>query len=676
MRRRLHLIAAFSALAAAALACAFFPFGDGGETEATDTPRPSPVAVTGSPVSPGGSPDEPVQVHGTIPFTSPFFINTLSEPFVLLEDQAGFVERDRRFEFPRESQVLGPVEQVDDQTLSYTLTLPQVPQATLVDVDNDGQEDQGVMVFQVAYWSNTWEDPFLEPRDGRGWSNAYTSAITDPEREDEIIGGTLLIWAPDDGQSFPSGFGPDEKLFTEDDPVTDVPAGYSLVDLEQDPFRIYKEPQPEITLVEGEVAVNDYSDMSYEEAFETLFEKVRVEYPFTEVKNIDWEALHDEFSPRAAEAGSDLEFYDVMYDFAQSIPDGHVGLSLNADHFNQRNAGGFGLVLVELSDGRVIARRVIPGYPADGEGIEEGAEILTWDGSPVSEAIEAEHPYFGPYSTEHHRRIGRIAFLTRVPPNESVTLTYQNPGSSTPTEAEMGSVVEYDSLFESLAIFSTSQLDLPLESRGLDDSGFGYIRVATFSDDYSLMAKLWDRHISDMISAEVPALIIDVRINGGGNGGLALDFVGYLFDEELVVSQRSYYNENSGEFEVEGLPTRIEPGPLHFERPVAIIVGPDCASACEGFANAVQQGGRAIVVGHYPTAGMYGEVGRGQYELPAGISMQFPTGRPETPQGELLIEGVGVVPDVQVPVTEDSALGEEDVLLQAAVEALAEELGR
>jgi C-terminal processing protease CtpA/Prc len=71
---------------------------------------------------------------------------------------------------------------------------------------------------------------------------------------------------------------------------------------------------------------------------------------------------------------------------------------------------------------------------------------------------------------------------------------------------------------------------------------------------------------------------------------------------------------------------------------------------------------------------MYGEVGRGQYDLPGDISLQFPTGRPETLDGELLIEGVGIVPDILVPVTEESALGLTDAVLDAAIDALLDEL--
>jgi C-terminal processing protease CtpA/Prc len=71
---------------------------------------------------------------------------------------------------------------------------------------------------------------------------------------------------------------------------------------------------------------------------------------------------------------------------------------------------------------------------------------------------------------------------------------------------------------------------------------------------------------------------------------------------------------------------------------------------------------------------MYGEVGRGQYEMPGDLSLQFPTGRPETPDGDLLIEGVGIVPDIEVPLTYDSVLGTADAVLDAAVEALLDQL--
>lgn len=126
-------------------------------------PTPTPLIAAPSTVGDAGT-DEPVLVTGTIPFTSPFFMDGIAEPFVLLEDQSGFLARDVTKGFALNGQAIGPVELVEDGLLNYSLPLPAVPQGQLHDVDQDGVEERGVMVFAVAYWSNTWGGPFLEDR--------------------------------------------------------------------------------------------------------------------------------------------------------------------------------------------------------------------------------------------------------------------------------------------------------------------------------------------------------------------------------------------------------------------------------------------------------------------------------------------------------------------------------
>lgn len=633
--------------------------------EPTVTPTPLPLI----PVQPGAAnPNEPVLISGNIPFTSPFFFSGTAEPYVLLEDEAGFVQRNLEFEFPVSGQVIGPVEMAGDNYLTYSLSLPSIPRGTFVDVDNDGETDMGVQVFAVAYWSNTWGDPFLERRDGTGWSTAYTSAITDPDQDYEIVGGTLVVWAPDDQQGFPTGFGADGLLFTADDPTAPIPAGYNLVDLNQEPFRVYKEAQPRIDLYEGAGAVTDLSNMSYSEAFDALFEKASREYPFTAEKGIDWNALYQEFAPRVASARTAADFYRALRDFSWAIPDGHVGISPDPNVFFEEQGGSFGLILSELSDGRVIVTDVLPGLPAERAGIQVGAEIITWGGKPVSQAISEVQPYLGPYSTEHARRLAQVIFLTRVPPDTRVTVSFRNPGASSPTEVTMRAVVDYDSLFQAMPLFDTPLL--PIEARMLEDSALFYIKINTFLDDDRLMAHLWDHIINGLVDNDIAGLIIDIRTNSGGNGALAMNFAGYFYRQEFILSQDAYYNALTGQFEYEELPTRVRPAPVIYDGPIAVLIGPDCISACEWFAYAMTHNERSILVGHYPTAGAAGEVGRGQYDLPDGLSMQFPTGRPETPDGQLLIEGVGVEPDITVPVTEDSVLGRVDTVLNAAIEAL------
>lgn len=639
----------------------------------TNTPTPLPPI----PVNPGvENPDEPVFITGDITYTSPFFTNTISEPFVLLEDQAGFANRDREFQFSLAGQALGPVVVDDDGSVTYALALPAIPQGIQLDVDNNGQDDTGIQVFAIAYWSNIWGGPFLEERDGSGWSTAYVSTITDPEREDEIIGGTLIVWAPDDEQSFPAGFGDDGLLFSDDDPVTAIPAGYNLVDLNEEPFEFSKEARPIISLFEGEIAVNDFSAESYHDAFAALIDKVSREYPFTEEKNIDWQELKNKFSGRIDEAQTEEEFYRAMRDFATEIPDAHVGISFNAEAFYDEAGGGFGLVLAELSDGAVIAKQVIPEGPADQAGIKAGAEIHTWNGMPVRQAVGEVKSLLRSYSTEHHQRLEQLTFLTRVPPKTNVDITFQNPDESQISETRLSAEVEYESLFASLTALSEDEISPPIVGEVLDQSGLGYLKILTFSDDFSLTARIWEHYIEGLIENEVAGLIIDLRNNGGGSGKLATDFAGYFFDEELTLYQSYYYNDLQGEFVESGVPTRVSPGPIHYSGPIVVLVSPDCISACEGFTYALTQNDRATVIGHYPTAGAFGEVGRGQYELPDEITMQFPTGRPETPDGHLLIEGVGVLPDITVPVTRESVMGREDTLLITAVEVLLEQINR
>jgi carboxyl-terminal processing protease len=208
----------------------------------------------------------------------------------------------------------------------------------------------------------------------------------------------------------------------------------------------------------------------------------------------------------------------------------------------------------------------------------------------------------------------------------------------------------------------------------LEDSGLGYLKISTFSDDYNLLASSWDNYIRRLNENEVPGLIIDLRDNSGGAMDLALSFAGYFFDEEIPLYDGYYYSDESGKFESDESPAIMNPAPFQFDGPVAVLVRPYCVSACEGFAYALTQDDRSIIVGSFPTAGAFGEVGRGQYNMPDELSMQFPTGRPLSPEGEVLIEGVGVIPDVTVPVTAEGALGQGDPVLEAAVDALLERI--
>ena len=214
------------------------------------TPTSAPTQAQDGEQTSGG----PQIIAGSVTYTNAFFTSGVAQPLVILEDQGGFVVRDRQFVIPVESQVLGQItSDFYTSPFSYSLTLPEEPNGTLHDVDHDGKEETGVMVFAVAYWTNTWGDPYLERRDlmGGAWSSAYASTrVSDnPEMYLEVFGGKYLVYAPDDQQQFPSDFGTDKKLFTDDDPVIDLPAGWSVIDMDQSPFEIDRSERPTIDLI-------------------------------------------------------------------------------------------------------------------------------------------------------------------------------------------------------------------------------------------------------------------------------------------------------------------------------------------------------------------------------------------------------------------------------------------
>jgi C-terminal processing protease CtpA/Prc len=629
----------------------------------------------------------PVVITGTLTYTNVLFTAGAAQPVIILEDQGGFVVRNEGFLMPTESQVLGQLtSDFYSSPVSYSLALPEVPQGTQNDVDNDDEDDAGVQVFAVAYWTNIFGDPYLEERDlfGGGWSNAYAStrASTDLATDREIVGGKFVVYAPDDQQGFPSGFGEDGFLFTGDEPIVLLPKGYTVVDMDTDPFTFDRSREPVIDMIEPEgAALDDFSGLSYTEAFDAMLEKFREEYAFTEYKGIDWDAMAAEFRPRfeAAEANNDVDAYlFAMRDFVWSIPDGHIatypgGEVIDLDFLNN-TAGGLGMAIGDVEDGRTLVYFLTSGGPAEQAGIELGAEILEINGIPADDAVDAVVPYSSPFSTDINRRLQQLRYVLRSPLDTDFEITYQNPGDE-PQTITLTSVEERDSFSVSSFNRGLSGIELPVEYELLD-SGYGYVKIYSFFDNELLTVQLWERMIQTFNDAQIPGIIVDMRQNGGGNGFLADQMAAYFFQEPLVIGNGAIYDEATGDFFVDpNTPSRfyLPPENLRYDGEVAVLVGPSCSSACEFFAYDMTLEDRAAIIGQYPTGGLGG--GIQDFAMPEGQYVRIAIGRNLDVDGNIIIEGTGVVPTVPVPVTLESLVSGADVVLDAAVAHLNGVLG-
>ena len=656
-------------------------------TGSAETPaEPETEPVTGTPSSPfpaaeivndeGG----PVSISGVVTYTNPFFTMGVAEPVVILEDQAGFVDRNEFFLMPLASQTLGQItSDFFDPPFSYTVSLPIEPQGTYNDVDNDDDQDQGVQVFAVAYWTNTFGDPFLEQRDlsGGGWSTAYASTeVSDnAETEREIIGGKFLIYAADDQQGFPAGFGADGLLFTADDPIVAAPPGYTVVNLDQEPFVFDRARGQVIDLIEPDsTALVDYSDLPYPEAFDSLVDKLSYEYAFTEYKGLDWDALHAQFRPRfeqAQEDGDSLEYLRALRDFSWSIPDGHVSGPTVFDDFREAVGGGLGIAIRELDDGRTIVNYISPRSPAEEAGIELGAQIINLDGRPVDEVVSQAVTYAAPYSTDHFERLEQLRYATRFPLGSLVDISWINPGQQGQQIATLETAAEVDSFNFSSLNAELTGFEQPLEYEMLDDEGLAYVKIFSFSDNELLTIQLWERLMRELNEGGIPGLIVDMRQNGGGSGFLADQMAAYFFDEPLVLGNAGYYDEDLDDFyfDPRGEDRFYLPAEeLRYEGQLAVIIGPNCASACEFFSYDMSLEERSAIVGHYPTAGLGGSVD--QVLMPEDESFRFTQGRAVNAAGEIHIEGIGVQPTILVPIDEAAVLSQGDPLLQAAINSV------
>lgn len=677
--KRFYLVMALVLLVGTVAAVPAFPAVKAATT-ATVTATPAPTATpTQIPETPA-SVDGVQVITGSFTYTNDFYPEEYAyEHAVSLIDMTGFVTRDREWEMPVNVQVLGYLDlDAENNTGTYRLPLPILPKGALDDVDNNTKKDTGVQIFAVEYSPNWLGSPYYAGDDVfKGWPGYLASVKTDSENEDEVTGGKLVIWSPDDKQQFPTGFGTDGLLFTADDPVGPVAQGYSIIDLDKKPFEITRDAFVDIMLYEPEdVAIKDFSTQTYTEAFQNMFDQLKKEYAFNGIigKAPDWDAVYAEIYPRIEQAETDKDAYAyflALRDFSLAFQDGHVSLDggdLSGQYNSQYITGGLGFAVRELDNGKVIVVYVLEGGPAATAGMEVGAEITKFGGKAVSQAIGEVAP-FTPQSTDFGKRFEQTVFLTRGEVGTKVEVIFTNPGGSKKT-ANLTMIQEMDSLYATYLNGYLNQQtadDLPIEYKILD-SGVGYVKVNSNSDDLQLAYRLFERAMKAFTNNGVTDLIIDMRLDFGGT---ALGLAGYFTDQEITMGQLSYYSETTKKFEAEGDPETMTPmlQQYSFDK-MLLLVDQFCYSACELEAYGLSQVPGMIVAGQFPSAGVEAETARGQFSLPEDMTFTAPTGRFTLSDGSIFLEGKGVVPTVKIPVDADTVLATDDAVLKAAEEIL------
>lgn len=166
------------------------------------------------------------------------------------------------------------------------------------------------------------------------------------------------------------------------------------------------------------------------------------------------------------------------------------------------------------------------------------------------------------------------------------------------------------------------------------EPGYAYVRLANFQGDSNgAMAKA----IHDIQTKEVKGLILDLRNNPGGLLEQSVKISDMFIGKELVVkTQGKLADQNVSYYgEAEAIVNRY---------PVVVLVDEGSASASEIVAGALQDHGRALILGAKT-------FGKGSVQsvmpLPDGSGLRLTTARYYTPSGRS-IQAEGIVPDVEV----------------------------
>jgi carboxyl-terminal processing protease len=278
---------------------------------------------------------------------------------------------------------------------------------------------------------------------------------------------------------------------------------------------------------------------------------------------------------------------------------------------------------VSMEDGQLTVVSPIAGSPAEREGVRANDRILEIDGESTTDMSLME-----------------AIMKIRGPKGSSVTLTILHQGEYEPVD------------------ITIVREEIQLESVYLDvlPENIAHLRITHFEADTT---GEFTSALGDALDSGVSGIIVDLRGNPGGYLHIVVDIADEFLDGGIVL----YEADDSGNVMDEYPATA---GGMATEIPLVVLVDNSSASGSEVLAGALRDNGRATVIGTTT-------YGKGSVNilrrLSDGSGLYITIARWLTPNHHL-IEGVGLVPDIVVELTEEDIDVGIDTQLEYAIEYL------
>ena len=351
------------------------------------------------------------------------------------------------------------------------------------------------------------------------------------------------------------------------------------------------------------------------EQFQTLFK------PFWEA----WNLVHENYVDQPVD---DLKLMrGAITGMMESLGDPHTAY-MDPQTFTDANADlsgeyeGIG-AYVDTTNEYLTVISPIPGSPAEKVGIKSGDKIVKINGEDMT-GVDPE--------------LARRKVLG--PAGSVVKLSIARQGES--------KLLEFEITREKIVIKSASGKML--------DNNVAYIQITTFGDKTT--QELTDT-LKELLAKKPKGIIIDLRNNGGGYLQTAVEVTSQFLGKGVVLYEQ-YGDGKRTQYDV-------IPGGMATDIPLVVLINEGSASSSEITAGALQDTGRAKLVG----VTSYGK-GSVQNWIPLADSqgaVRITIAKWLTPN-ERTIHGKGLTPDVVVEMTAEDFKAQRDPQLDTAIATL------
>lgn len=434
--------------------------------------------------------------------------------------------------------------------------------------------------------------------------------------------------------------------------------------------------------------------------FEKAWEMMRNSGALEDISDARWDEMHERYQGPACDAETNAELREILNEMITSLGKSHFSLipreasvefvlgfeddeedvaaedenetadEASDDDLMTSMGPGDGQTGIDLRlfDGEIRVARVAENSPAARAGVQAGwrvKKIRTFDFDVQSDRLRG----IDPSSMEGYQASGMAQALASGDPGTAVPITFvdehdQSHVIRVPVEANRGEMVTFGNLPAMPVITESMILDVQtLDSMGFEAHEGAKIGVIRFNCWMVPIMQPIAAAIESFRSQAVDAVIIDLRGNPGGIGGLSMGVGGHFLKEPTNLGTMK---NRFGEMNFNTNPQTIsQSGELvsPLDMPLYILIDSMSASTSEIFAGGMSEAGRATIVGRR-SPGM--ALPAMAIDLPNGDVFYCATASFKLPSGTN-VEGLGITPDLVIDLENNGETFRNDPDLSAAV---------